>query len=461
MSRLQWSLPQKILLLCLMFVLLLTLKQSSRDMFNLKDRILGVSQAAIQCCITASRDCCSNCSISKARGINYSGEWNGDLRKPVCSWLFNYNESEMEYTKLYLNKTEYKSPENDLFMELTKDCESYKSQRYFTEPLSQEEKDFPLGFGIRMHKNVAQVEQLLRAIYMPQNVYCIYIDKKATQEIHQVMALISRCLRNVFIASHVEDFIYTGFSPVGADLQCMQDMLNTTVQWKYFINVAGSEFPLKTNLEMVRILKLLNGTNDIEQYPYPKKYLYRLTQKYEVEGYNLVETGTTKQTHPPGFVLHKGCSYNLFSREFVQWVLNDDLPRSFINWTRDTSSPDEVVWATLNYHPRAPGGYQHTVTQVSKTFLSREVIWAWSPASCHGQKFMHSVCILSSSDLNWLSRRWEFFANKFDPEYDHVVLDCLEERHFNRTLYPDPDHTINWESVKRAPHVQDALKRNV
>ena len=35
-------------------------------------------------------------------------------------------------------------------------------------------------------------------------------------------------------------------------------------KWKYFINLTGQEFPLKTNLELVRILSSYNGANDIE-----------------------------------------------------------------------------------------------------------------------------------------------------------------------------------------------------
>ena len=41
-------------------------------------------------------------------------------------------------------------------------------------------------------------------------------------------------------------------------------MLNVGADWRYYINLAGSAFPLKTNAELVQILKLYNGTNDIE-----------------------------------------------------------------------------------------------------------------------------------------------------------------------------------------------------
>ena len=43
----------------------------------------------------------------------------------------------------------------------------------------------------------------------------------------------------------------------------MKDHLRYT-DWKYHINLAGQEFPLKTNLELVRILKAFNGSNLIQ-----------------------------------------------------------------------------------------------------------------------------------------------------------------------------------------------------
>ena len=34
-------------------------------------------------------------------------------------------------------------------------------------------------------------------------------------------------------------------------------------RFRYFINLTGQEFPLRTNLELVRIARIFNGSNDI------------------------------------------------------------------------------------------------------------------------------------------------------------------------------------------------------
>ena len=41
--------------------------------------------------------------------------------------------------------------------------------------------------------------------------------------------------------------------------------------------------------------------------------------------------------------LRKGCSYNTFSREFVQWVLTADVCQQFIAWAKDTDAPGKVL----------------------------------------------------------------------------------------------------------------------
>ena len=58
-------------------------------------------------------------------------------------------------------------------------------------------------------------------------------------------------------------FCTTFNSVLEPELVCMRELLRFT-KWRYFINLTGQEFPLKTNLELVRIMKALNGSNDME-----------------------------------------------------------------------------------------------------------------------------------------------------------------------------------------------------
>ena len=98
-------------------------------------------------------------------------------------------------------------------------------RRYITDSLSQEEEKFPLAYSIVVHKDAGQVERLLRAIYRPQNSYCIHIDVKATTNFFLALQNLADCFPNVFVSKKREDVIYTHFSRLQADLNCMEVLL--------------------------------------------------------------------------------------------------------------------------------------------------------------------------------------------------------------------------------------------
>ena len=129
--------------------------------------------------------------------------------------------------------------------------------------MNEEEKAFPIAYSIIIYKEVDMVEQLLRAIYRPQNYYCIHIDAKSDQIVEDAMGALATCFSNVFISSNAVEVNWAEYGVLEAEFMCMEDLWKYP-NWKYFINLAGEEFPLKTNLEIVKILKLLGGANNIQ-----------------------------------------------------------------------------------------------------------------------------------------------------------------------------------------------------
>ena len=146
---------------------------------------------------------------------------------------------------------------------MTSDCPNFiRSRRYIQEPLSQLEADFPIAYTIAVYKDIEQAERLLRLLYMPQNLYCIHIDISAPSIYHKAWQSITKCFPNVFIASKLANVEWGRMSVVEAYMNCMQDYVRKyRGKWKYNINLTGQELPLKTNYQIVRILKLANGTN--------------------------------------------------------------------------------------------------------------------------------------------------------------------------------------------------------
>ena len=151
------------------------------------------------------------------------------------------------------------------YISFTKSCDMFRHSRGYTKyPVSSEEKDFPLAFSILTYEDVEQTERLLRAIYRPHNFYCIHADLKSGRQFRLALEGIAGCLEHVFLVEDPVRVYWAEYTVLEAELRCMEALLARSAAWRYFINLTGREFPLRTNLELVRILKAYNGANDIE-----------------------------------------------------------------------------------------------------------------------------------------------------------------------------------------------------
>lgn len=183
-----------------------------------------------------------------------------------CRALISGSENELYYADK--NETDWyetKIPiEPEEYMKMTKNCSTFiKHRGYIMHHLTLEEENFPLAFSILMYRDVEQAERLLRAIYRPQNIYCIHVDSKSSEAIYNAMSNISDCFGNVFTTKTRLDMKWGHLSILTAELLCMKELWQRNKAWKYFINLTGQEFPLRTNYELVRILKAYNGANDV------------------------------------------------------------------------------------------------------------------------------------------------------------------------------------------------------
>ncbi|XP_043540512.1 beta-1,3-galactosyl-O-glycosyl-glycoprotein beta-1,6-N-acetylglucosaminyltransferase 3-like, partial [Chiloscyllium plagiosum] len=156
------------------------------------------------------------------------------------------------------------------YLEMAQDCSSFvRARRYITVPLSPEEELYPVAYSMVIHDGIEMFERLLRSIYAPQNLYCVHVDRKSPGQYQAAVRAIAACFPNVFVAARLESVTYATWARVQADLNCMRELLEKPVPWRYFLNVCGQDFPLKTNREIVHSLKALNGSNLIESEPPP------------------------------------------------------------------------------------------------------------------------------------------------------------------------------------------------
>ncbi|RMB95877.1 hypothetical protein DUI87_27991 [Hirundo rustica rustica] len=275
-----------------------------------------------------------------------------------------------------------------------------KTLHFITKPLSEEEGNFSLAYIITIHKELEMFVRLLRAIYMPQNIYCIHIDEKSPRDYKTAVQNIVNCFENIFISSKREHVVYAGFSRLQADINCMRDLVNSKVQWNYVINLCGQDYPLKTNKEIIQYLKSKwNGKNITPGIVQPLHVKHRTEisyREYVHSGVPYVYPAKIRKAQPPhNLTIYFGSAYYILTKDFVQFALSDARAKALLEWSRDTYSPDEHYWVTLN---RLPGHY------------------------------VRDICIYGLGDLQWIIESPHLFANKFEAGRNPLALECLERR---------------------------------
>ncbi|XP_037376727.2 N-acetyllactosaminide beta-1,6-N-acetylglucosaminyl-transferase-like [Talpa occidentalis] len=239
----------------------------------------------------------------------------------------------------------------------TPSCRDYLAQsHYISAPLSREEAAFPLAYAMVVHKDFGTFERLFRAVYAPQNVYCVHVDQKAGADFQLAVEHLLSCFPNAFLASRTEPVVYGGISRLQADLHCLADLAGSRVPWRYVLNTCGQDFPLRTNREIVRHLKGFRGQNITPgvlppAHAVPRtRYVHR--EHLGPEASYVIRTSALKAPPPHNLTVYFGSAYVALTRAFVDFVLHDQRAVDLLRWSRDTFSPDEHFWVTLN---RIPG----------------------------------------------------------------------------------------------------------
>ncbi|XP_070845648.1 beta-1,3-galactosyl-O-glycosyl-glycoprotein beta-1,6-N-acetylglucosaminyltransferase 4-like [Chaetodon trifascialis] len=355
-----------------------------------------------------------------------------------CSAIYDMDPVEVGKA-LIIRRKEVVEDTDESLVNLTSSCPMFITSRGYDDVcVSEEEKDFPLAYSLVVHKSAWMVERLIKAVYSPNNIYCIHYDQKSSAQFISAMEGVARCLPNVFIASRRESVYYASFSRLKADLNCLSDLLLSEVKWKYVINLCGQDFPLRSNIELVSELKKLRGANMLETSRPTDSKRERFTFHYELKDASFeyqklpVKTQQLKSPPPHGIEVFCGNAYFVLSRDFVVYMDDSVVVKDFLAWSEDTYSPDEHFWATLVRLEGVPGEVPRSQPDITDLMSkTRLVKWQYLEESlyppCSGEH-IRSVCIFGAAELRWLLNYGHWFANKFDPRVDPVCIQCLEER---------------------------------
>ncbi|KAH7723869.1 Protein GLY-15 a [Aphelenchoides avenae] len=340
---------------------------------------------------------------------------------------------------------------------------------FFDRALSEEERLFPIAYGLLVHAEATQVYFLLSSIYQPQNAYCIAVDGKSAAAFKRRMALLADCFPNIDVL-FIGGVQWGSYEIVRGVFDCLRHLTALHHEWRYYQYRSGVDVPLKTNLEMVRIFKQLNGSSNVLIDRALNHLLEPRTQSVLKD----------KSIKPPLPVWSSSMSA-LFSREAANAMVHSEKVREHLEFIKRLDVPDEKLWGSILGNPKAlpiPGGFdaQSLYTLIGDDgnvmpglalettppspeepfalphyFIGWYATWSHT-GPCNGRYLMGS-CVFGVRDLPVLYRRGELMAHKFYLDTEPAAFFCLYERVRLRAFDP-LQQRFRGSAYARLPQVQ-------
>lgn len=257
---------------------------------------------------------------------------------------------------LFEEDAKMKSKDEYLDLQLN-DCHKYVED-IKVDISEAKEKETPLAFSILAHKDAIQLSKLLSTIFRPWNSYCLQLDSKSSPEFIELITKLVKCYKTIhsnttiFLSQSTISLVWQHSSLLEGDLNCLEQLSQRNTDWKYFVNVVGSEFPLITNYQLIKKLAVVKNSVGFVHtvFPWPEiqarwKYSYRLpdggnhgTSTSLFGGYykyGPYKTDHLKSSPPLNLTIMYGIKNVAITRDFAYFVLHSHIAQVSLNILQD------------------------------------------------------------------------------------------------------------------------------
>ncbi|KAK6765973.1 hypothetical protein RB195_025717 [Necator americanus] len=316
-------------------------------------------------------------------------------------------------------------------------CSTINKYFFFeNQSLSLEEESYPLSYGLVVYKDIVQVLLELSIFYQPQNAYCITVDQGSSRIYKNFVQKLPSCFPNImtFIG---EKSLWGSYGILHNVHKCFEFLVEIKHPWQYYQYLSGTDLPLRTNLEVVRIMKALNGSinTDIEQ--------------FEQDRYRMMEG-----IHPP-VPLYKSAMSVAIPRRAANFMLRSTRVKKLLEYLSHTWIPDESFWTSVAGNAvllRVPGSYrardilwlrkhlhmvpplEQSINNVGTSYIGRYQVWE-RENRCYGRITSWS-CVFGVLDIPTLLNRPELIVHKMYLDTEPAAFMCLLKELRRRSRNP-------------------------
>lgn len=228
--------------------------------------------------------------------------------------------------------------------------------------------------------------------------------------------------------------------------------------------MSNDDVPLKTNRELVQIMKVYNGSVDMDFgnsfTRYPINVRKNVSLKYK--DLNIFRKGDPRLNDPiimeTSLKVQKGFLETSLPREAVDYMINVLNISTLINVLNSgLSYTDEIFWPTVMTSPelQVPGWQHYQCSKNSKFsyfYYTRRSLYT-SYKKCLTKRIRNGVCILGVEMLHDLKSWPQFFGNKFFSEFDASGSTCWAEYIYEKKFF-EFDKNINTTFYMKSPLIK-------
>ncbi|KAJ3682444.1 hypothetical protein LUZ60_015017 [Juncus effusus] len=204
--------------------------------------------------------------------------------------------------------------------------------------------------------------RLLLAVYHPNNVYLLHLDKSApnfqrerlAREVRAISVI--KSVKNVHVVGEPGFANQRGASALAATLHGAAILLRICAKWNWFVTLDTSDYPLVTQDDILHVFSFLpKDLNFVQHTSYigwkesrrirpiivdPGLYLSSRTDVFYA---------TQKRDLPSAYRLFTGSPSVILSRKFIEYTIlgTENLPRNLLMYYSNTASPHLNYFQTL------------------------------------------------------------------------------------------------------------------
>lgn len=277
-----------------------------------------------------------------------------------------------------------------------------------------------IAYFILVHRLPNQFKRLFNSIYEPGNCYLIHIDKKASDALKEEVQLFLKPFANVYIMQSA-NVVWGGYSMVQVELDGMKYLLDINVDWDYFINLSGQDYPLKSQKIIRQFLTKNNGKSYLKV---ADQQLKRPETMNRVENHfqeleDSISNVTHKRAYMEDVVPYIGGQWMMLTRTCCEFICNSSEVLKFEDYYFNTLIADESFFQTVLMNTSFDG--------VLVDDDKRAIIWIPDGDIKLRPK------TFTNEDFDFLHLDGNLFARKFDDNVDNTIIDEMKF-HYNTAL---------------------------